>query len=105
MLDCVSDAVAFHPLRLGGLKASYRGRGGMTEWFAEFQRRHHEHRISVSEVRRVDDKQVLAAGSLDFAGVEVGSFCGLHRVADGRILVMHHYLSDPDMIEHLGLIP
>ena len=52
------------------------------------------------------DDQVLAVGSLCVAGVpDVGPFCGLHRLAHGRITTMHHYVTDPDMIEQLGLIP
>jgi hypothetical protein len=36
---------------------------------------------------------------------DVGSFCAVNRVDDGVILAAHHYLSDADMIERLGLIP
>jgi hypothetical protein len=31
-------------------------------------------------------------------------FSVLHRVMDGLTLSAHHYLTDPDMIEQLGLL-
>jgi ketosteroid isomerase-like protein len=106
MLACVADAIVLHPLRLGGLRASYRGHDGVREWFAALRRQRHEHCISVTELRCVSDDQVFAAGSLRLSeGVEVASFCGLHRVPNGCIVVVHQYLSDPDMVEQLGLIP
>ena len=105
MLECLAVAVDFHPLRLGGLNPSYRGHDGVREWFTQLRHQHHCYRITVSEARRVGDDQVLAVGSLCVAGVpDVGPFCGLHRFADGRITTMHHYVTDPDMIEQLGLI-
>jgi len=36
---------------------------------------------------------------------DIGPFCGLHRLAGGLIVAAHHYLTDPDMIEYLGLVP
>jgi SnoaL-like domain len=106
MLDCLAVGVDFHPLRLGGLNASYRGHDGVRDWFAQLRRQHQEHRIVISEARCVGSDQVLAVGSLSLAGMpDIGPFCGLHRFADRLIVTVHHYLTDPEMIEQLGLIP
>lgn len=106
MLACLGAEVHFHPLRLGGLRASYRGHDGVREWFAQLQRSRHEHRIVFSEGRDIGEGRVFASGSLSLAGEsDIGPFCALHRLAGGLIVAVHHYLTDPDLIEHLGLIP
>ena len=106
MLACLAPGVGFHPLRLGGLSSSYRGHDGVRTWFAELRRRRHEHQIVLAEVRCVGEDQVHAVGSLSLADeLDIGPFCGLHRLAGGRIVAAYHYLTDPDMIERLGLIP
>ena len=105
MLRCLDAGVRFHPLRLSGISGSYRGHEGVCEWFARMRARH-EHRILVAEVQSVGEDQVSVLGSLCLgADPEIAPFCGLHRVRDGRIVSAHHYLTDPDMIESLGLIP
>lgn len=105
MLGCLDAEVRFHPLRLSGLSGSYRGHDGVCDWFARLRIRH-EHRIRVTEVQSVDEDLVSVVGSLCLGGdPEIAPFCGLHRVRDGRIVTAHHYLTDPDMIEYLGLIP
>lgn len=106
MLDCLVITVEFHPLRLAGPSASYRGHEGVRQWFLRLQHHRHEHRIELSETIWIGGDQVLATGSLrldDEPGL--APFCGIHRLAGGRIAAMHHYLSDPEMIEQLGLIP
>jgi hypothetical protein len=36
---------------------------------------------------------------------DIGPFCALHRIGGALIVAVHQYLTDPDMIESLGLIP
>ena len=106
MLACVSEDVDFHPLRLSGLRSSYRGHDGVREWFRGLQSRRRDCQIAVSEVRSVGEGRVLVTGSLTLGGeMEVAPVCALHRIDDGLIAAAHQYLSDPDMIERLGLIP
>jgi ketosteroid isomerase-like protein len=105
MLALLAPDVDFHPLRLSGLASRYRGHGGVQEWFRRSRRLRHEHQIVLSEVRDVGQR-VFAAGSLSLGGEpDTGPFCALHRVRDGLIVAVRQYLTDPDMIERLGLIP
>jgi hypothetical protein len=105
MLRCLDTNVRFHPLRLHGLTGSYRGHDGVSEWFARLRGRR-EHRILVNEVQLVGEDRVSVLGSLCLREEpEVAPFCGLHRVRHGRIVNAHHYITDPDRIEYLGLIP
>lgn len=106
MLVLLDARVVFHPLRLSGLRGSYGGHEGVREWFDRLTRLRHEHRIVLSEARAVGVGQVFAAGSLSLAGEpDIGPFCALHRFDGGLIVAAHHYLTDPEMIERLGLVP
>jgi hypothetical protein len=105
MLARLDPAVRFHPLRLGGLDGSYRGHDGVRQWFARGTQLRHEHLIVLSDVHGAGDGKVLAVGALTLAGdFELEPFCALHRIAGGLIVAAHHYLTDPDMLEHLGLV-
>lgn len=105
MLACLGEQVDFHPLRLSGCASAYRGHDGIRAWLIQLGRRGDKHRIVISETRRIRHGQVFASGSVTLPDLSaVGSFCALHTFGDGRIVAAHHYLSDPDMIERLGLL-
>ena len=106
MLARLDPDVRFHPLRLSGLDRSYRGHDGVQRWFVQLARLRYEHVIIVSGVHGTGDDKVLVVGALGLIGnLEIAPFCALHRIVDGVIVAAHHYLSDPDMLEHVGLIP
>ena len=106
MLACLDRDVRFHPLKLHGVAdGGYRGHEGVERWFAEITARGHDHRIVVSELRALPAGVILTVGRLRFAGVSAGTpVCGVHEVADGLIVKAHHYMSDPDTLERLGLL-
>ena len=105
MLACLAEDVDFHPLRLTGVLASYDGHDGVREWWATLGDIGHDHRIVLAEVRYLRDGRVLASGSLKVGGErDVGPFSAVDRVDGGRIVATHHYLSDADMLEQIGLI-
>jgi len=106
MLACLAEDVDFHPLRLRGIAARCRGHRGVREWFARLGQLRHEYRVMPSEVRTVGDGKVFVSGSLSLGGEpDIAPFCALHRIEDGLIVSAHECVTDPDMIERLGLIP
>ena len=106
MLARLDPEVRLHPLRLRGLDGSYNGHDGVQRWFERLAQLRHEHVIVLSDVHGAGDDQVLAVGSLRLVGnVEIAPFCAPHRIAGGLIAAAHHCLSNPDMLEHLGLVP
>ena len=105
MLARFHPEVRFHPLRLVGLDGSYRGHDGVRRWFVRRTQLRHEHVFVLSDVNGVGDDRVLAVGALTLAGeFEIAPFCALHRIVDGLIVAAHHYLTDADMLERLGLV-
>ena len=105
MLARLCPEVRLHPLRVGGIDGSYRGHDGVRRWFARLTRLHHKHHIAVSDVHCAGDGKVLAVGALTLGeDFEIASFCALHRIADELIVAAHHYLTDADMLERVGLV-
>lgn len=106
ILAGLADDVDFHPLRLSGIAASYRGHDGVQEWFTRLRHLRHEYRIVLHEARELGEDRVFASGSLSLAGEsDIGPFCALHWLDGALIVAAYQYLTDPDMIESLGLIP
>jgi hypothetical protein len=106
MLMRLDPRVDFHPLRLGGLGGSYRGHDGVRDWFLQTTRQVGEYQIGLSEVRSVGEGEVFAVGSLHLSGERhVGALAAFHRIDRELIVAAYHCLTDPEMIEHLGLIP
>ena len=105
MLVCLARDVALHPVKLSGLEACYRGHDGVRCWFAQLQRQRYSYTISLSDVYGLGDGSVFATGSLSLPeDPNITPFCALHRVLDGLTISAHHYLTDPEMIEQLGLL-
>jgi ketosteroid isomerase-like protein len=106
MLACLANDVEFRPLRLSGVSGCYRGHDGVREWFTRLRRWRQDHPIVIHGTRAVGEAYVLVTGAIRLDGEsDIGSFCAVNWIDDGLILAAHHYLSDADMIERLGLIP
>ncbi len=105
MLVCLARDVAFYPVKLSGLEACYRGHDGVRCWFAQLRRHRYAHTIALSELLDLGDGRAFAAGTLNLEqDPDIAPFCALHRIVDGRTISAHHYLTEPDMIEQLGLL-
>jgi hypothetical protein len=98
MLDCMSGEVRFYPLRLGGLDRYYRGHEGVRSWFVRMGEMGHGHRIELQSLRAEGEGEVVAVGKLCLPGdADRSRFWARDRVEDGKIVVSHHYLTDPDI--------
>jgi ketosteroid isomerase-like protein len=102
MLALTHPDVALHPLRISGLRSTYRGHGGIRCWFDGIQIGRHQHRIDVIEVLRRDDGQLLAVGTVVHErSAGANPFCALHTLTDELIVTAFHHLSDPDSLLEL----
>lgn len=107
ILGCMSDDAGFQPVGPRGTKGEYSGHDGARRWFADsLETLGHETQIELTEVSPLADGRVLAVGSLR-VGQRAASapFCGVHVVADGKIVDLRHYFTDAHTMRRLGYIP
>jgi ketosteroid isomerase-like protein len=106
MLACLAERVEFRPLRLSGLSGCYRGHDGVREWFASLRHSRQHHPIVIQKTLDVGSGRILAMGCFLVDGEPaIASFCAMNRIEAGVIATAHHYFSDVQVIERLGLIP
>jgi hypothetical protein len=105
MLALMDERIEFHPLRLPGLESAYRGHDGVRSWFAQLVEMEHRHRIELTEVRNTRDDRLLAVGFVQIDDdADRAPFWALERVARGMIVSAYHYLTDPEVFDHGGLL-
>jgi hypothetical protein len=105
MLACIDPKIEFHPLKLHGVADVYRGQRGVRRWFADVEQQRHDHVLRVQRVESIDDRTVLAAGSMAFPGLRAGSsFSALYEVPGALIIRARHYLSPVETLVGLGIV-
>lgn len=103
MLECMSPEVRFYPLRLDGLERYYRGHDGVRSWFERLNELSHRYMVNLRHIRGEHDGEVVAIGELLLEGdPDPARFWARDQVEDGRIVVAHHYLTDPDILDGIG---
>lgn len=103
LLARMDPDVLFYPLRLNGVESSYRGHDGVREWFAHLERIKDRHRIALSELHPSGEDEVLAMGELHPGeGADTTPFWARSRIERRRILIAHHYLTEPSILEKVG---
>lgn len=106
LLERMSEEVRFYPLRLSGLERYYRGHDGVCAWFARMEELDHRHRIELHSLRAEPDGEVVAVGELRLDDdADLIRFWARDQVDDGKIVVAHHYLTDPGIFDGIDRSP
>lgn len=103
-LALMDPEVEFHPTALVGKRRRYDGHDGVRRWFGEVETSQMRHQVRVREVRPSGDgfvllSEVLLGGKLVSPSAMVARLGG-----DGKIVEARAFLSDEEMLAHLGLI-
>jgi ketosteroid isomerase-like protein len=104
MLLRMNEQVVLHPLRLDGIAREYHGHVEVRAWFRRLDEVGHEHTLWVNEVRPAGGDQALASGEVRQPDGELLTpFWSLARVREARIVALHNYLTDPEIMEQARL--
>lgn len=101
LLGRLDPAVEFWPLPLPQ-RTRCHGHDEVRHWWREFKRQDVGLRIKIEERCGSENGDVIAAGWVEAGGVS-SSFVGLHRLRDGKVVVLHDYFSDLATVRRLGL--
>jgi ketosteroid isomerase-like protein len=82
-------------------RAEYRGHDGVREWLRDVAASANATTVTVDTVRLLSDGRVVVEGALDD---QTARFVGLYAFRDARIVAVRAYLSDRELLEHLGIL-
>jgi len=96
--------IEFRPTMLAGSKRVYKGHEGLRCWVAELVASGAQHHVRVSEIRKLDDRRFLLLSEVLLDGEAVAPSAMVAKLAGGKIIEDHAYLSDEGMLVELDLL-
>lgn len=105
LLALCDVGIEFHPLRIPGVRETYRGHLGIREWIDDLARNERHHTIRLASVtRQASPRRVLVTGRL-LRGDERAEpgFSGLYQFDRGLILTARHFFTSTEALGHGGL--
>jgi hypothetical protein len=103
MLVLQHENVVSYPSRLFGHSRQITGREGVRAWWTAMVATGRWYEVVVRRVRLLGPDRVAILGEIRDEG-ELLTPWGVSRVLDGRIIESHSYLSDEELLDHLGLL-
>jgi hemerythrin-like domain-containing protein len=103
LFDLADPRIELHPLRLTSTPA-YQGHEGIRRWLDDLAQRTAGVSFKVGEIRGVDAERVIAHVQLWAFGDEVAGVTAVFTVRSGKVLDVHGYFSDEDLLAEVGRI-
>jgi len=104
LLALMDPAIEFHPTGLVGQRRRYDGHDGVRQWMGELESGPSRHQVRIREVRPTEDGFTLLSEVLLDGELVSPSAMVAHFGANGKIVEARAFLSDEEMLLHLGLI-
>lgn len=96
-------AIDWRPSLLVGARRTYRGHEGIRRWVADLGESHIAHTALVREVRVIEPDGFVVVSEVLAAGQRLSPSAMLGRLGgSGLIVAARAYLSDEELLEHLG---
>ena len=106
LIDLCDPDIEFHPTSLVGERAVYRGHDGLRQWVSELNTAMIQHQVRVLDVRALDEDRLVVLSEVLVDGELLSPSAMVARLSRaGKIVEAHAYLSDRQLLEHLGLVP
>jgi ketosteroid isomerase-like protein len=103
LLALAHPEIEFRPTMLVGSERVYWGCEGFRTWVADLVAAQAKHRVRIRKMR-VEDQRCLVFSDLLLDGEVVSPSAMVAKIADGKIVEVHAYLSDEAMLTDLGLL-
>jgi AmiR/NasT family two-component response regulator len=99
------DDVEFRPTMLIGSRSVFRGHAGAASYLEELSKRGIEHHARIRELRRINASQFVLLTDILLHGEVVSPGAAIIKLEDEKIIEVSAYLSDPEILAALDLIP
>lgn len=103
MLAVQDENIVSHPSRLAGATA-HRGHDGVRAWWNAMVAAGTWYEVVIDEIRQHHPNRVVILGEIREQGEPISPWCVVIHVRNGLIVESRSYLSESDLLEHLGLI-
>lgn len=98
--------IVWRPTMLVGSRRVYHGHDGLRRWVSDLRGSPLDHTANVHEVRVLDRDRFLVISEVLSGQEAVAPSAMLARLTDAnQIIEAQGYLTDEDMLEHLGHLP
>ena len=103
MLAVQDESIVSYPSRLAGA-TTHRGYEGVRAWWNAMAAAGTWYEVVINEIRQHRPDRVVIIGEIQEHGEPISPWCVVIRVRKGLIVESRSYLSESDLLEHLGLI-
>jgi ketosteroid isomerase-like protein len=103
MLAVQDEDIVSYPSRLAGA-TPHRGHDGVRAWWNQMVAADTWYEVVIGEIRQHHPDRVVILGEIREHGEPISPWCVVIRVRNGLIIESRSYLSESDLLEHLGLI-
>src|SRR6185312_2487216 len=97
--------IVFRPTTLVGQRRTYHGHAGLRRWVAEIDATGADFQVQIREIRPLRPSGFLVLSKLRVGDELITNSAMIASVQQDKIIEAHAYLSDEQMLAHLGLVP
>ncbi len=97
--------IVFRPTTLVGRRRTYNGHAGLRRWVAEIDANGADFQVHIREIRPLRPSGFIVLSKLRVGDELITDSAMIASVQHGKIIEAHAYLSDEQMLAHLGLVP
>lgn len=97
--------IVFRPTTLVGQRRTYHGHEGLRRWVAEIDATGANFQAHIREIRPLRPNGFLVLSKLRVGDELITDSAMIASVQQDKIIEAHAYLSDEQMLVHLGLVP
>jgi ketosteroid isomerase-like protein len=106
LVDLADAEIEFRPTSLAGDRTVYRGHDGLRHWVRALNNAMVQHQVRVVDVRALDDDRLVVLSEVLVDGELLSPSAMIATLNEaGKIVAARSYLSDPQLLETLGLAP
>jgi hypothetical protein len=97
--------IVLRPTALVGHRSTYHGHAGVRRWVAELDATGADFQAHIREIRPLAPSGFLVLSNLRAGDELIADAAMIASVHKDKLIEAHGYLSDVEMLAHLGLIP
>jgi ketosteroid isomerase-like protein len=105
LLTCMHPEIMFYPTKISSTRSCYVGHDGVREWMDDVIANPAPYLSRMAELRQVEPDRWAVFGSIVLHEEATSPYAVTVHLRDGTIVELRAYLSDAELLQHLGRMP